>query len=258
MKSAFTIGLILLPAMAAAQDASLKGKVLTDSTERPISGVVVSIDQLKLETLTDSAGDFILRGIKPGAYVVTAKKIGFGALATRVRFTAREVVEADFLMTPGARPLPEARVEAKPKPPANLVEFEERRAQGAGGRFLTQSDFEKRAWSLTSDVLRQVPSLEVIRDQSRPSQAYVAAGRLQFNSSSSVNDASPAACFAAVVLDGIFVYQGNVGERPFDINSLPPNTIAGFEYYVSSASIPAKYNGNFRGSCGLVIIWTKI
>ena len=69
---------------------------------------------------------------------------------------------------------------------------------------------------------------------------------------------TPPPCFAAIVLDGIFVYQGHPGELPFDINTLQPNSIAGFEYYSSTARIPAKYNGNFRNTCGLAVIWTKI
>jgi hypothetical protein len=257
MRHQLIFGAFLLPVMAAAQDASLKGKVLTDSTERPIAGVVVAIEQLKIQATTDSTGDFILRGIKPGAYVVTARKIGFGALATRVRFAATETVEADFLMTPGVQPLPEARVETKPKPAPKLIEFEERRAQGVG-RFLTQADFDRRASSYMSDILRQVPALDLIRDSRSGSAFFMAAGRGSMGSSMSMNQNTIAPCFAAVVLDGIFVYQGHANEQPFNINSLAPNTIAGFEYYPSSASIPAKYNGNLRNTCGLAVIWTRI
>ena len=54
----------------------------------------------------------------------------------------------------------------------------------------------------------------------------------------------------------MFVYQGNQGEPPFDINSIGPNSIAATEYYPSAASMPAKYNGT-RGTCGLMIIWTR-
>jgi hypothetical protein len=248
-------GLLVAPLTLAAQtEASFKGRVLTDTTELPIPGVTVTIESLKLEATTDSAGNFIIRGIRPGAYVVTAKKIGFSALATRLRFTAREEVNAEFLMTRSAQNLPEARVAAKPPTPRKLIEFEERRA-GAVGRFLTQADFEKRSYSLTSDILRQIPSLELVRDSRRPSQYYVAAGRMQ--GATRGGDAGSGVCFAAIVLDGMFVYQGHPGETPFDINSIGTGVIAGFEYYPSAASIPAKYNSSMRNTCGLAIIWTK-
>ncbi len=240
--------------LAAQAEASFKGRVLTDTTELPIPGVTVTIESLKLESTTDSLGNFMIRGVKPGAYVVTAKKIGFAALATRLRFTAREEVSAEFLMTRTTQRLPDVKVETKAPPPRKLIEFEERR-HGAVGRFLTQADFEKRAYSLTSDILRQIPSLELVRDSRRPSQYYVAAGRMQ--GATRGGDAGSGVCFAAIVLDGMYVFQGQPGEQPFDINSIGTNVIAGFEYYPSAASIPAKYNSSMRNTCGLAIIWTK-
>lgn len=246
---------VALPALRA-QGATFRGKVLTDSTELPIAGVVVSIDDLKLQAASDSAGNFTIVGIKPGAYIVTAKKIGFGALATRVRFTAGAPVEADLLLTPNVQALPDVKVETKPAPRAKLVEFEERRNGGAG-KFLTQADFDKRAWSSTADVMRQIPGIEFVRDANRPSQTYVQGGRLQVPGGAFANAGNkPPPCFSAVVLDGAFVFQGNPGEPPFDINSINPTVIAGVEVYQSSASIPAKYNGT-RNTCGLVVIWTR-
>ena len=250
---AFAVGAPVL----GAQGATFRGKVLTDSTELPIAGVVVSIDDLKLQASSDSAGNFVIVGIKPGAYVVTAKKIGFGALATRVRFAAGVPVEADLLLTPNVQALPDVKVETKPAPRAKLVEFEERRSSGAGGKFLSKADFDKRAWSATADVFRQVPGIELLRDASRPSQTYVQGGRLQVPGGAFANGGNkPPPCFSAVVLDGAFVFQGNPGEPPFDINSISPTVIAGVEFYQSSATIPAKYNGT-RNTCGLVVIWTR-
>lgn len=249
--------IIALPAVAAAQDATFKGRVLVDSIERPVAGAVVAIESLKLQATTDSLGEFTIKGIRPGAYIIMVRRVGFGALATRMRFTAREIVEADFLMTPNVQSLPDVKVETKPALKPRMVEFEERRTSASGGRFLTQQDFEKRAYSWTSDVLRQLPGLDLVRDSRRPSQYYVAAGRMQVGSGPLSSAGTPPPCFAAVVVDGAFVYQGNVGELPFDINSIGPAAIAGFEYYPSSASIPVKYNSSGRNTCGLALIWTK-
>lgn len=259
-RDATEVGLLafLVASAASAQTATLRGRVLTDSTEHPIAGAVVSIDELKIQATSDSLGNFLLSGIKPGAHIVTAKRIGFGALATRVRFAAGDALEAEFLLTPNVQSLPDVKVETRPPVRAKLQEFEERRIAAAGGRFLTQADFDKRAWSSTADVLRtSMPGLEIKRDGTRPSQAYVVGGRMQVPGGSLANmGAPPGPCFAAVVLDGAFVYQGNTGEPPFDINSINPTVIAGMEYYASAASIPARYNGT-RGTCGLMVIWTR-
>jgi hypothetical protein len=257
MRSLAFAAAVLLAApvtLSAQSEATFKGRVLTDTTEVPINGAIVSIESLKLEATTDSAGNFIIRGVRPGAYVVTAKKIGYSALATRLRFTAKEEVSAEFLLTRTTVRLPDARVETKAPLPRKLVEFEDRRKLGIG-RFLTQADFDKRAYSLTSDILRQVPGMELLRDSRRPSQYYVTAGRMQ--GATRGGDAGSGVCFAGVVLDGMFVFQGLPGEQPFDINSIGTNVIAAFEYYPSAASIPAKYNSSNRGTCGLAIIWTK-
>lgn len=234
--------------------ASLRGKTLTDSAEHPISGVVVSIDDLKIQDTSDSLGNFLLPNVKPGQYMVSAKKIGFGALTAYVRFGANEKVEADFLLKQTAQSLNEVKVETKAVPRAKLVDFEERRANAAGGRFLTQQVFESRAWGATSDVIRSnVPGLEIKRSGKA---TVVVGGRMQVPGGAFTNGGNPPGdCPAAIVLDGIFVFQGN-GEPPFDINSVPPTMIAGMEYYSSPASIPVKYNGT-RGTCGLMIIWTK-
>ena len=250
----------LVASAAFAQAASLRGRVLTDSTEHPIAGVAVTIDELRLQAISASLGNSLLAGIKPGAHIVTAKRIGFGALSTRIRFAANESLDADFLMTPNVQSWPDVKVEAKAPVRAKLREFEERRIAGAGGRFLTQADFDKRAWSSTADVLRSsLPGLEIKRDAGRPSQAYAVGGRMQVPGGTlamAPPTGAPPPCFAAVVLDGAFVYQGHSGEPLFDINSLNPSVIAGIEYYSSAGSIPARYNGT-RGTCGLMIIWTR-
>lgn len=253
-----TIAAFLLAAASTglgAQTASLRGRILTDSTERPIAGVVVEISDLKIRATSDSLGNFTLPGIKPGAYIVSARKIGFGALATRVRFATRDALEADFLMTPNVQSLPDVNVETKAPVRALLQEFEERRTAGGGGRFLTQADIDKRAYSTTADILRtSVPGAELRRSGR---EVYVVGGRMQVPGGAFTNGGNaPGDCPAAIVLDGIFVFQGNLGERQFDINSLPPGIIAGLEYYASAASMPAKYNGT-RGTCGLMLIWTR-
>ena len=252
--------LLLLCATATAADgqyASLRGRVVVDSTEIPVAGVVVAIDALKLQTTSDSLGNFLLTGITPGAQIVAARKIGFAAFTTRMRFNANDLMEADLVLIPGAQALPDVKVEVAARLPARLVEFEERRTARAGGRFLTQDEFEKRASSLTSDVLRQLPGIDLMRDPLRGSAFYVNGGRMQMPRGAMQNTGfRPPPCFAAVVLDGAFVYSGADGEPPFNINSIGPAHIAGLEFYASPATIPARYNGT-RNTCGLVVIWTR-
>jgi len=238
----------------AQQSAVFRGRVLTDSTETPIAGVEVSIVGPDLRATTDLAGRFRIGGVRAGTYTVMARKLGFGPLTTRVRFAAGDSVDADFLLVPSAQPLPDVMVKTD-APPPKLREFEERRAEGFG-RFLTSADIEKRPATLTSDILRRLPGLEIIR-QGR--SMIVAGGRLSVpgcalcGGGRGESGALPP-CFAAVVVDGIFVFTGDGPQ--YNINLIDPSVIAGIEYYAGAASIPAKYNAT-RSTCGLVVIWTK-
>lgn len=265
------IGLVF--PLAATAQATRRGRVLTDSTELPIAGVVVAIEELKISAMSNSLGDFVIRGIKPGQHTVTARRIGFGPLATRVVFAAGADVEADLLLTPTtAQSLPDVTVETKAAPRGKLIEFDERRLAGAGGRFLTQADLEKRPFATLTDALRQLPGIGFKRGTGAERGSFAVAGRSSlpvcaFCGGPKANGAM-LPCNAAVILDGTFVNcagaEGAVSgsntrsesEPKFDINSINPSALAGIEYYAGPATIPVKYNGT-RSTCGLLVLWTK-
>ena len=248
------------PASMLAQAATFRGKVLTDSADRPIPGVVVAIEELKIRATTDSTGAFILPNIKPGAYIVTARKIGFGPLATRVRFAPSQDMDADLLLTPNVTALPDVTVKGKADLRGKLAEFEERRLSGNGGRFLTQADFERHAFATFTESLRELPGIDFTSDPRFPAERYAVAGRMATGACAMCGGGGsgpPPVCMAAVVIDGAMVYgQGGLAEPKFNLNTIDPTTIAGVEYYAGAASIPTKYNGT-RSTCGLLVIWTK-
>lgn len=247
-----------LAGVAVAQPATLRGRVVTDSAERPIAGVVIAIDALKIEARSDSLGNFVLPGIPPGTHFVSTRRIGYAALATRMRFDAGRTVEADLLLSPSeAQPLPGVKVETQPVPPPKLVEFEERRTAGAGGRFLTQRELERRPFSTVADALRQLPGIEFLRDRDRAYEYYAVTGRMSQPAGVMAGPGKLLPCFAAVVVDGIFVYgMGGEKEPMFNVNNIDPKTLAGVEFYAGAATIPVKYNAT-RTTCGLLVLWTK-
>lgn len=251
------LSILLLCSTAGAQQATFKGTVLTDSTERPIPGVTVMIELLKLSAISDSLGEFTIRGIAPGTQLITARKVGFGPVTTRITFMTGAVVEADLMMIPtAAQTLPDVKVETKAVIHGKLGEFEERRLAGNGGRFLTQADLEKRPFSTVADALRQLPGIDFVRNSGRNNEYYAVTGRMS-QPAGAMTTGKLQPCFAAVVLDGIFVYgAGGEKEPGFNLNQILPGTIAGIEYYVGPASMPAKWNAT-RTTCGLLVIWTK-
>jgi hypothetical protein len=60
-----------------------------------------------------------------------------------------------------------------------------------------------------------------------------------------------------VYLDGALVYDSKHPENGlFDVNTIPPEHIAGIEIFSSAAQVPAKFNRT-GGGCGVLLIWTR-
>src|SRR5450432_1757601 len=89
------IALVIPSAGALAQTrlASLRGNVLADSSNRPLSGAEVAIPRLGKTTVTDSLGAFILRGIELGNEIVIVRRIGFESVTSQLKFSKAEMVE---------------------------------------------------------------------------------------------------------------------------------------------------------------------
>lgn len=224
----------------------LAGSVLRDADDAPVRGAEVLIPGLGISVLSDSTGAFRLPAIAPGKQIVWVRKLGFTPLTAVLTFTTGDTLERDFLLVASAQALPQVDVKAAPHRSAKLAEFEERRKEGFG-HFIDQATLEKNENRRLGDIMRTVPGLQAVNGTS--SQAFIAGGRLS-------NRGPNRPCWSAVVLDGIFVYQGVTNEPLWDINSLQPSSVAGIEYYAGGATMPVKYN-SARNTCGLVVIWTK-
>jgi hypothetical protein len=238
---------------AQGRPATFKGLVLTDSTEIPIPGATVVIEALKLSAISDSLGQFILRGVSAGVHTVVARKLGFTPIATRVVFANGAELEADLLLSPNsAQTLTEVIVETKRPVTGKMAEFEERRLAGHG-KFLTQEDLDKRAASVLSNTLKQLPGVEMTRIGS---QYFVSAGRMS-QPGGALMRTTNVPCPVAIVLDGTFLYgAGDDREPKFPIDQINQSMLAGIEYYTGPATIPVKYNAT-RHTCGLLVLWTK-
>lgn len=265
-------GFVLLAAAAGALGAQVpaqsrsmvRGSVLDDANDQPIAGATVAIEVLKASVVTDSTGTFRLPALPVGRFIISVRRLGYGPLTAIVQLSGTDTLEYDFALVKQPTNLPEVEVKAPAPVPPKLVEFEQRRQSGFG-RFLTPDVFEKSVNRRLSEIMATVPGTRIMRGWGnygwvassvgsgaiergrtfRPSQADIARG------------ADPNQCYAAVMLDGNFVFSGRPGELLFDLNSLGTNTIAGIEYYRDAATVPAKYTTTRGETCGLVLIWTK-
>ncbi|HVT38787.1 MAG TPA: carboxypeptidase regulatory-like domain-containing protein [Gemmatimonadaceae bacterium] len=242
--------------------AGATGRVLNDVDDKPLGGAEVSMPGLGLRSTSDSSGAFRLGGVPAGKQIVWVRKIGFNPISAVLTFVAEETLECDFILLPATTRLPGVEVKGVAPVSPKLSEFEERRKEGFG-HFLTASQLEKMEGRRMAEIMATIPGPRILRGTTNA--AWVVGGRGPvsvtrnggaLNAMDVARGAKRGLCYSAVILDGIFVYQGHDGESLFDINSIQPAEIAGLEVYTSTATIPPKYNGT-RATCGLVVVWTK-
>ena len=263
--------LVSLMARNAAAQGEIVGRVMAaDSGKPPIAGVEASIARLRLTTMSDSSGRFRFRNVPPGKHEMVLRAIGFRAETSTVTMDFDEVVswEVTLSRATGGTTLPERVVTApEARVPAKLVEFSERQKMGIG-HFINRDALAKAEGGLrqTGDVLSLVPGVVVRRGSNK---IWVASGRAptvkcafcvftvdQLNAFDRAAGARPA-CFMDVYLDGSLVYDSKHPENGlFDVNTIPPEHIAGIEVFSSAAQVPAKYNRT-GGGCGVLLIWTR-
>jgi len=268
--SVAVVVLTLLIARDASAQGEIAGRVMgADSGRPPVSGAQASIARLRLTTTSDSSGRFWFRNVPPGAHILVLRAVGFQAESSTVTMDFDEVVSWEVtLKRATATMLPERVVTAaEATAPAKLVEFTERQKMGIG-HFINRDQLAKAEGGIrqTGDVISLIPGVVVRRGSNK---AWVASGRaisvkcafctFSVSGLTKYDQAAGArpACFMDVYLDGALVYDSKHPENGlFDINSVPPEHIAGIEVYTGAAQIPAKYNRT-GGGCGVLLIWTR-
>lgn len=162
---------------------------------------------------------------------------------------------------------------------AKLREFDRRRRMGIG-RFLTDADLEKDQYRQLSDALKKLPGITMVSPKrTLPGYSSSAVFVMSSRGSATIENVSPVFgknCPVAIWLDGVAVYRGldrfaaspalsrggrtppsgNIGEPPFDINSIMTQHVAEIEFYSGPATMPAELNAT-QGTCGALVIWTK-
>lgn len=134
----------------------LRGTVFASGGDEPLSAAEVVLDGERV-SVTDSAGRFDVEGVAPGRHRVRVRYVGFASQEALVRVTPGDTLETSFLMETDPVPLPELAVRVESGPASG---FEERRRGGAG-HYVTREEIEEMPGDHVTDVLREVPGLQV-------------------------------------------------------------------------------------------------
>ena len=255
------IPIILVTCFASAvraQSVFLGAIVADGDPSPPLAGAEVTIPALNLGARTDSLGKFFFNGIPKGVFRVIIRRVGYNSIAINARFSGVDTLAADFALTPVAVSLDTVNVVGGASQHGKFLEFEERRTHG-GGSFLTRSDLDREKDRQLGEILTRLSGVRVNR---YGAESAVASSRYSANvarggDAMDRRKGAPRACYSQVYIDNVRVFSSDANEALFNINSIPPSTIQGIEYYASREETPIQY-ASYRAECGTMLIWTRI
>lgn len=272
MRAAHAVGLLLLLASlqpdGLGAQGEVVGRVLEDSSRRPVPDATLLIPSLEKAVRSDSLGRFLLAGIPRGTHALRVRALGFREVQDEVVIESNEVIVKDFTMARAAQVLAPTTVTAAAPVTGKMSGFMDRKAFGIG-HFITRDKLADAEGGRrrTGDIISMAPGTTVKRGGSK---AWVASGRAvnkqgggcAFCRSGGLdradrNAGAPPACYMDVYLDGALVFNSSQPSSGlFDVNSLQPEMLEGIEVYTSASQVPAQYNRTAHG-CGVILLWTR-
>jgi hypothetical protein len=264
--SKLTIMQIVMPSsVAGLSSARLAASLVAAATRQPVADAELLLPALSRGAFSDSAGKARLEGLPPGTHELVIRKLGYRELRGHVTVDGT-MKEHSFVMN--TLPVLDTVVVRET---GLLPEFEEHRRIGLG-QFLTRSDLEARAGQHLSAMMRQLRGAAVMDGfgtkswvlSSRAPAQLSSITHAQRNEHPSVwcpDDSGLRAygykcgCYARVYLDGTLMNPQRPAE-PFDINSIPTETMEAVEWYAGPSQLPLKYS-KLDSTCGVLVIHTR-
>ncbi|HEX2781583.1 MAG TPA: TonB family protein [Gemmatimonadaceae bacterium] len=225
---------VLLAAAGGAQ--SLRGSiagVVIDTAGSRVPGVDVNAVGAGLRTRSGGDGTFALAGVPFGPLTLEARRLGFRPETVAVTVSSASATTVTFRLRPIAERLETVEVKgSRPRYTGRLAGYHERLAASTGGYFITRARIDQQNPRQLTDLLRNVPGIEVTRS------------RVRMRSRT---------CAPLIWLDGFQMPAGEV-----DLNTFPPRSIEGIEVYTSATGAPSRYQGTRDQSrCGTILLWSR-
>jgi len=229
-----------------------------DAAQKPVWDATVEAVRGTRRARTDSAGRFEFVRVPAGRNDILVRRIGYDPKTISLIVAEGETIHVDIVLTQRAQPLPTVAVEREGERsvPFRLRDFEKRRSSGVG-HFLTEADLATERTKPLGEALARLPGAQVIRSMtaaclatSRGSQSFqrMASG---YCGGRSIG----ANCPVAVFVDGFPEYTGDSDDM-YDLNTFRADDVAGVEFYAGASTVPREF-GAPRGTCGVLVLWTK-
>ncbi len=101
-------GAVIVPVTGHQQGSgAIVGRVIDAKSGRGIGNATVNVAATNARASTDTGGQFRVRGVRPGAYDVVARFLGYRSLTQRIEVHADSTAEADFALEKSVQQLDE-------------------------------------------------------------------------------------------------------------------------------------------------------
>lgn len=228
------------PALLHAQgETTLRGTIYSEGGT-PLSGAQVRFSaplRNVAAATSDEAGVFAFAKLPAGPVWVVGRRIGYRPDSVLITIPASGEARPALTLRRLPQSLAAVQVNGRRDMTGAMAGFYHRQQTGAGGRFFTLAEIDRRNASNMTDLLRGLPG---IRIESRGMMNYVRVRNSR--------------CAPLVWLDGQALYAGEV-----DLDAFDPRSFEGIEVYSGPATVPVEFMGNQRMSsaCGTIVLWSR-
>jgi hypothetical protein len=228
------------PASAAAQRINVQGSV-RDSAGKPLDNADIGIVALKMLARSADNGRFTLRGLTPGNYEVSVRRLGYAPKTIQLTVVAGNERPPELAVTLEAQAavLDAINVnQMERRRRAWIEDFHRRRVQGLG-QYITRGDIRARNAAKPSDLFRNSPGIRIVKDKG-----------LRFNiTATQIN--SNIDCPPLLWIDGQKAHG-------LELDDIPLYDIEGVELYNGPSTTPMQFSGSAGArSCGTIVLWTR-
>ena len=206
---------------------TLTGTVVVEDTGNPLQNVLVELESLGLQTLTDSAGRYTIAGVSAGIDTVKATYFDLWTVRRPVDLTEPGTHAVDLLVPNAAVRVADLVVTVD----ARMSRIEKR---AVFGRLITRPELERRAPGRLSDLFRTFPRTRVVYPYLGAFDPIILIR--------GIGGSCPAAVFF------------NEHPATFDmLNMTHPSQVVAVEVYWGPM-VPGEFS--VPGKCGAINVWT--
>ncbi len=228
------------PAMLHAQgESTVRGTVYSEGGT-PLSGAQVRFSAPLRDVasaISDELGAFAFAKLPAGPVWLVGRRIGYRPDSILITVPASGEIRPAVTLLRLPQSLAAVKVNGRRDMTGDMAGFYHRLQTGAGGRFFTLAEIDRRNASNMTDLLRGLPGIRI------ESRGMVNTVRVR-NSR----------CAPLVWLDGQPLFAAEV-----DLDAFDPRSFEGIEVYSGPATVPVEFLGNQRmsSSCGTIVLWSR-